>query len=487
MFDIQAKSKKLPSCRLQSIVLLCAMLVSLSGCSSIREDSAKLTDSQSNQSIDSDVTGDPKANELLTIYEYFFADPLPLPSRSELQQGQLPTAYVQAGDNDRAVIALGNSGPYGEIWYSGGQALRLAHGRVIGSGDVAPADLIMVTNLAADPLRCIVANGDSNCERSWQRTVDIRPSKLVEASYQRGDVIVSYQVSSTFSVQGDTVTETGTATDALGDTYSFENTFTLSNGRVSQSRQWFSPQLGYIDYDVAKMPDTAEQVRYEAPAFVFTASSGNRLSLLLENEVVAPRLSAEHYWPLLRIHNDSLQQKFEARKQGMLMRLRLLREYYNGESQSELAAATQELLEAFQSWPLRATYQHGVEPPQMLINFADNPYLNPADAGDSGQYTVSIPVRPDGPHGHRLVGLSDASAAEFALPAIYDVQPNGSIQAHAEPDAMLVPLPGHATVRLQSIPDARLPLGFRDLNYQLALFLQHWDWAADAASNGGAE
>ncbi|RUO41628.1 hypothetical protein CWE22_05575 [Pseudidiomarina aestuarii] len=465
-----------------SFVLSFLALSGLSACSSLAEDTSSAAPAKQEQEQDISANSTPAGID--GIVDYLFADEPELPVREVLQQYPMSTAYVTAGENSTAVMVLGPRSRYGDIWYVGPQALVFAHGRVIASGDVTPSDLITVTNLEADPLRCMQQASPQTCPREWQRSVDVRPSKVVNSNYQRGDGIVSYEVASTFSVQGDTVTEKGTATGALGNAYPFENSFTLSDGRVSQSRQWFSPQLGYLEYDIVKAPDMAAQVRYEAPAFAFSAPMGNRLSLLLENAIVAPRLSVEHYWPLLRIHNDSLQQKFEARKQGMLVRLRLLREYYNGEGQTELAAATQELVEAFQSWPLRATYQHGVQPPQMLIDFADNPYLNPADAGASGEYTVSIPQRPDA---HRMVGLSESSAAAFSVPGIYDVQPNGSIQAHTALDPMLLPLPGHATLRLQSIPDTQLPPGFRDMNYQLALFLQHWDWAADAVADGGAQ
>lgn len=460
-------------------------VVLLSGCSSMSTD----TDEEANTSIlGEEALATPQDRGLRATFDYFFGDPPPPPSREVLQQFNIPAALVQLGEFPQSAMLRAVSTPYGDLWYAGPQAMVLAHGRVIASGDAVPADVIAVTNQTADPLYCLThtapSQSASNCPMQWQREVDIRPSRNDDGNYTRGNIIYTYQVDSSFRQQGDVLIETGVATNAVGDTYDFENQFTLSNGRVMAARQWLSPEMGYLDYEIVAMPaGTDSQVNYRADGLNIEVQSGVRMSLLLENAQVAPLLSTTHYWPLLRVHNDELQSKLEARREGMRMRLRMLREYYLTDGNTELAAAASTLLNEFERWPLRATYVHGLQPPQMLINFADNPYLNPADAGASGQYAVSLPMRPSG---SRVLGLTDTV---FSMPAIYDVQPNGSIQRRDAPDAMLLPIAGQATLRLQSIPDAMLPPGFRDLNYQLALFLQHWNWAvafADTAQTGDA-
>lgn len=461
-------------------------ILTLIGCSSVSDtDNQEPAESLSFVSADN-FLGANNTRGLEATFDYLFGDPPAPPSREELRKIPFPIAYIEADDNPKTIIGMVLNGAYGEIWLSGRQSLQMANGRFIGSGDVNPADLIITTNLSADPLRCFLATSAENwmsaCPKTFTRNIDVRPSKLVDAIYQRGDVMIAYAVESTFQQVAGKLIETGAAESPLGVVHAFENEFTIENGRVTLSRQWLNPHVGYIDFDLVTPKSEATQARYDAPSFYFETPSGSRLSLLLENEMIVSRLGINHYWPLLRIHTDELQQQLEARKQGMRTRLLLLREYYRKDGEADLAAAAEELLNAFESWPLRATYQHGIQPPQMLIDFAENPFLNTDDAGQANNYTVTIPTRPTG---YRLVGLDTERAFTFPNQVIYDVQPNGSIQAHQVVSELLLPIPGQATIRLYSISDALLPPGFRDLNYQLALFLQHWDWYSDVHQSGG--
>ncbi|UUN12754.1 MULTISPECIES: YjbF family lipoprotein [Idiomarina] len=192
------------------------------------------------------------------------------------------------------------------------------------------------------------------------------------------------------------------------------------------------------------------------------------------------------YAPLTRLHSPKLDQWFAGRKAGMLVRLRMLEQTYKADGETQLAAQAAELTQAFQSWPLRATYIHGWSLGDARINQATNKALNLADAADSNSvipsYELSLNPAPQTSSlqvglatqlsDHEQVYVTDAHG-QISLVPLQSYNSTAEQRALAHQPGALV---------LRSIADKDLPKGFRDVNYQLAMFLQHWDWAAASAT-----
>ncbi|MDX1525620.1 MAG: YjbF family lipoprotein [Pseudidiomarina maritima] len=204
------------------------------------------------------------------------------------------------------------------------------------------------------------------------------------------------------------------------------------------------------------------------------------------NDVVTEfhRLGLEQvpYAPLTRLHSPKLDQWFTGRKAGMLMRLRMLEQTYKADGDTKLAAQAAELTQAFASWPLRATYLQGWSLGHARLNLAENKALNLADAAVNNSiipsYEISFNAAPNASSIH--VGLAtDLNQHEqvYVTDAAGQVSlvPLQSYNSTAE-QRLLAAQPG--ALVLHSIADKDLPKGFRDVNYQLAMFLQHWDWSA---------
>ncbi|WP_369743371.1 YjbF family lipoprotein [Pseudidiomarina sp. PP-1MA] len=209
------------------------------------------------------------------------------------------------------------------------------------------------------------------------------------------------------------------------------------------------------------------------------------------NDVVTEfhRLGLEQvpYAPLTRLHSPKLDQWFSGRKAGMLVRLRMLEQTYKADGETELAAQAAELTQAFQSWPLRATYIHGWSLGDARINQATNKALNLADAAVSNSvipsYELSLNAAPQTSSlqvglatqlsDHEQVYVTDAHG-QISLVPLQSYNSTAEQRALAHQPGALV---------LHSIADKDLPKGFRDVNYQLAMFLQHWDWSANSATS----
>lgn len=189
------------------------------------------------------------------------------------------------------------------------------------------------------------------------------------------------------------------------------------------------------------------------------------------------------YEPLTRLHSPKLDQWFAGRKSGMLMRLRMLEQTYRSDGEEQLAAQAAELAEAFLTWPLRATYLHGWSLGTARLYQSDNPMLSVADAVADVRTTAVIPryevsfqpAPPTAIHvglatplaAHELVYVTDATGKITRVP----------VQGYNSTPALRTMTEQPGAIVLHSIADKDLPKGFRDLNEQLALFLQHWDWS----------
>ncbi|MDT7526302.1 YjbF family lipoprotein, partial [Pseudidiomarina sp. GXY010] len=321
----------------------------------------------------------------------------------------------------------------------------------------------------------------------------------------------------------------------------------LASGRIVQSKQWLGPELGYFEmtevqpfngvggptqnwgysalpaqsgFQDLKTQDGSDPTQYRQLRIKVTqqtttqqqeASTTSQLfnglffgtipnqpnqpgqanprSLRL-NDVVTEfhRLGLEQvpYAPLTRLHSPKLDQWFSGRKAGMLVRLRMLEQTYKADGETELAAQAAELTQAFQSWPLRATYIHGWSLGDARINQATNKALNLADAAVSNSvipsYELSLNAAPQTSSlqvglatqlsDHEQVYVTDAHG-QISLVPLQSYNSTAEQRALAHQPGALV---------LRSIADKDLPKGFRDVNYQLAMFLQHWDWAAASAT-----
>lgn len=106
--------------------------------------------------------------------------------------------YARWTDGPQALLVLGYVDSNEFSWVSADrETLITKQGRVIRTAGV-DYDLVGVSNLAADPLRCIVTAPDA-CERTWQREIEVQ----VEIAHQRHlDHAYSRALESRFEVLG---------------------------------------------------------------------------------------------------------------------------------------------------------------------------------------------------------------------------------------------------------------------------------------------
>lgn len=420
-------------------------------------------------------------------FELFFGDAPQAPDRNTLLQAGFPVTYVQIGDAPRTILATAVNGNDGQYWVSaGGEALTLWQGRVIRSSKLQIENRLHTSNLVQDPLSCYLHTSGQDCPTEFERTIHLKRPVATFDPHNPQYEIVSLTLNSSFTRNGRDLTETGTAVTSeasnRGERYAFNNSYRLSSdGKyVIESKQWLSPLHGYVTLDMVSLTSPNEPrgepqiTRFQAPVQVRTVNG----------EQFAPRLSSfmnamqrqlypDSYWPGLRIYSDKLDQRFSGRKAGMLKRLRMLEQTYRHDGETALADAAQALTQQFQNWPLRASYVHGVDPAQMRMTVGANPALNPHDADKEYEIVVA-------PVSAITTGLSKSTSTldDAVVTEKWLVQPDGSIRKLEPSTAGKAPqlsdaMPG---VTFTTIAEAQLPRGFRDLNAQLAMFLQHWDY-----------
>lgn len=451
-----------------ALALVCAS--SLGGCSLFSsQDSSELSAAQAS-------------------FDLFFGDAPQAPDRDTLLQAGFPVTYVQIGDAPRTVLATAANGNDGQYWVSaGGEALTLWQGRIIRSSQLQIENRLHTSNLAQDPLSCYLHTSGQDCPTQFERTIQIKRPVATFDPHNPQYEIVNLTLNSSFTRNGRDLTETGTAVtpkasataEHSGERYEFSNSYRLSSdGKyVIESKQWLSPMHGYVTLDMVSLtspnaPRGEPQVtRFQAPVQL-REINGEQFAPRLNEFISAMQrqLYPDSYWPGLRIYSDKLDQRFSGRKAGMLKRLRMLEQTYQHDGQTELASAASALRQAFQQWPLRASYVHGIDPAQMRLTIEHNPVLNPHDANDEYEIVIASVEA-------AKAGLLSESAVKTEK---WWVQPDGSIHkltttTAGQPTMTTVNPPG---VVLTTIAEQQLPAGFRDLNAQLAMFLQHWDYAA---------
>ena len=267
---------------------------------------------------------------------------------------------------------------------------------------------------------------------------------------------------------------------------SFSNDFYLDprNGKSLKARQWLGSALGYFESQQVQLWATparaagADNTKVPAPLAVMTpmgavqVAPGARMAALYDNLKQASS-SAELFPPLVRVHSCELQQKLDARKAGMLVRLRLLQQTYRADGNEQGLRQAEALEQQFSRWPLKATYLHGFSLPQSRFDLALNPKLPLSDAQQSCPLSLVLGI----PQAARSVGLTDSSQN-----SAWVIRSDGEMSrlelANArqrEQNQRLLQQPN--SIVYYGIDEADLPAGFKDLNQQMSLFLQHWDFA----------
>ena len=261
---------------------------------------------------------------------------------------------------------------------------------------------------------------------------------------------------------------------------SFSNDFYLDprNGKSLKAKQWLGSVLGYLESEqvvlwatpaaavLPKLPNAQQVNTSVGPVQVF---KGARMAELYDS-LNQGTSTANYFSPLLRVHSCELQQQLEARKAGMLVRLRLLQQTYRADGNERGLQQAEALERQFNSWPLKATHLHGFSAAKSRYDLALNPKLpQPADCDVSLSFGQPQPAQ--------TVGLLDQRSD-----SAWVVRANGEMRyvslantAQRLQHSPLLQQPN--SIVFYGIAEADLPPGFKDLNQQMSLFLQHWDFA----------
>lgn len=399
-------------------------------------------------------------------------------SHDEIDALQYAANYLQFDNQGRALVVLGFDDGHSLQWVSANNEVVTTSlaGRVLRT-DSLLSNLEHVANSEQDPLNCVQivlpSEQAQQCPTKWQRTI----------TTEHEGHLMQWQVSSQIQFQDDgyerTVTETGVATYSA-NTIEFENTFVLSLYnevyRPVRSTQWVSPELGsvqqsevktysvYLSNDIFKASFDRLNVSFDAKNLSFDhkglsndrlfaeppqltnqqvwvrveTSDGGKIDVATDGE---PRMSQvldaipvaqSVMWPQTKITSSALTRQFEAKKRGMHVRLKMLAQTYRYDGDNELAKKAEQLANDFISWPLKPSYVTNFSLGKARQDLAENPLLNLAQVADERR--------------------SDAPHYTISLSANYDA----------------------SQLPLLPIADNDLPVGFRDVNQQLRLFMQYW-------------
>lgn len=397
-------------------------------------------------------------------------------TEAQVAELKYASSYVQFDDQARVLAVLGYDDGHSLQWISASdEVLTLSMaGRALRT-DSLLSNLEHVSQSENDPLVCYqqadTLEQARQCPNSWKRLV----------TEEHGGELSQWQVVSTFSVNEQdnirTVIEEGAATkydagagatpESTSNTIAINNTFYFAqtNGvyRPLQSKQWVSPQLGYVNYQEVKpysrfVSGVEGASKYDAEALNksqafeqppeltnkqmwirLQRSNGTTVDIITDGEARISQLldlvptQQSVMWPQTKISSPALEQQFAARKQGMYIRLKMLAQTYRHDGRAELAAQAEQLAADFLIWPLTPSYVTNFSRAKARVDLAHNPLLNRAQVGDRLRSQR-----------HYTITLSDTiNLAE--LPTL-------------------------------PIADTDLPKGFRDVNQQLGLFLQHWSY-----------
>lgn len=399
-------------------------------------------------------------------------------TQDEIDALQYAANYLQFDNQGRALVVLGFDDGHSLQWVSANHEVVTTSlaGRVLRT-DSLLNNLEHVANSEQEPLNCLqiaLANEEAQqCPTQWQRVI----------TTENDGHLAQWQVTSQFQFQDDgyerAITETGVAINSE-NIVEFENTFVLSLYnevyRPVRSTQWVSPELGSVQqsevktYSIYLSNDmfnasfdrlnrsfdaeslSSDQVNpsndrsFASPPQLTSqqlwirvkTSDGNQIDVVTDgeprlNEVLdAIPVSQSVMWPQTKITSSVLTRQFEAKKQGMYVRLKMLAQTFRYDGNDELAQKAEQLANDFISWPLKPSYVTNFSLGKARQDLAENPLLNLAQVADER--------RPGEPH------------YTILLSASYDA----------------------SQLPLLPIADNELPVGFRDVNQQLRLFMQYW-------------
>jgi hypothetical protein len=377
-------------------------------------------------------------------------------------------------------------------------------GRVIRT-DSLLSNLEHVADSEADPLYCIQQELSleqaQQCKNAWLRTITTEHNGqfnqwLVNTTFE----VEQAQANRIVRENGTAVLMPQASDEREPTTISISNTFEYAEYnetfRPVKSAQWISPELGmlqqqevkaygeylsndrlmqsndvnigniesndaYQERNVSNDDDNLSNDRFsqdqlfsEPPQLTnqqlwvrLERSNGTKVDIVTDGE---PRMSQlldavptaqSVMWPQTKISSPALNQQFEARKQGMYVRLKMLAQTYRYDGQTELATKSDALADDFLTWSLKPSYVTDFSRAKARQDLSQNPLLNHAQIGE-----------------HRL-----------------NNEPHYTITLSAHYNQKQLPaLP---------IADHELPKGFRDVNQQLRLFMQYWHFTEAAGQH----
>ena len=374
-------------------------------------------------------------------------------------------------------------------------------GRIIRT-DSLLSNLEHVADSEADPLHCIQLAPSleqaKRCNNAWQRMITTEHNGQLSQWLINTTFEVEEAQANRFVRENGIAELVSPNADAREPkTISISNTFEYAEYnetfRPVKSAQWISPELGMlqqqevkaygeylsndrfiqsndansgekessdsyqeqnVSYD-AKNPSndrfSQDQLFSEPPQLTnqqlwvrIERSNGTKVDIVTDGE---PRISQlldavptaqSVMWPQTKVSSPALNQQFEARKQGMYVRLKMLAQTYRYDGEAELASKSDALADDFLTWSLKPSYVTDFSRAKARQDLSQNPLLNHAQVGE-----------------HRL-----------------NNEPHYTITLSAHYDQTQLPaLP---------IADHELPKGFRDVNQQLRLFMQYWHFTEAA-------
>lgn len=394
-------------------------------------------------------------------------------------------AFADRSGSDASQVRLHWASVANEIIETNAQQRLLAMEQLLGE---VPQLYFAGDNSA---LACYASSiNGANCPTEAQWAMDITQQKQPFSSVDPHYIEVREQATVNYRVVNQAVTITlanGDAVQAVqlqeqASDGSFSNDFYIANGRVVKSRQWLGQTMGYLEIEQvqawgdpgqpAAPPASSASTQVTINATTLNLPAQPRISQVLEQ--LASANVGDYYSPLIRLSSCELDQEFRARKQGMLVRLRLLQQSYRADGEADLLKQAIALEKAFMSWPLRATHIHGASLPKARLSLGDNKQLPMSDCGADTDFTLSF----GSPQPVQQVGIYSADQARSA----WVVRANGEVsfvnlQGPDERRSSQALLAQPNSLVLYGIAESDLPDGFRDVNQQLALFLQHWDFS----------
>ncbi|MEX1221510.1 MAG: YjbF family lipoprotein [Idiomarina sp.] len=187
---------------------------------------------------------------------------------AEISELSYAASYIQLQDKPRAVMVLNFDDNSLLSWAAGPhEVIATRYGRLVFTRNILGGPEF-VSNLQADPIACVRKtlredDGENkqlaNCPNTWARNMEV--GSPIQNNNQRLKITGRFDFQSmtkqSIILPNESTYETLKLTEALTvqpGNIRVENTFWLEieTGRVLKSRQWFSPDLGFITTEEVK-------------------------------------------------------------------------------------------------------------------------------------------------------------------------------------------------------------------------------------------